>query len=241
MTFAGGVVSFLSMTLASVSGLWRAAWRTRAFRMRIVVTLPALVVVLFALSRFLLGIETRQGTVLSDPILEMFSPRDVTWVTFGFIYAGLVGGLLLLSRHPERCVLAFQAYVVMVVFRIIAMALTPLDPPATMVALKDPFVELFGTGTTLTKDLFFSGHTSTLFLLSWSCLRRQPVWYSSCACWALRSVCCCSTCITASMCLPHHSLRTVRIGLRVGSTPATFLSLRRNQTFIGWSTTQHGM
>jgi len=153
------------MTLAPVSGLWRAAWRTRSFRMRVVVTLPALAVALFVLSRFLLAVEMRPGAVLSDPVLRLFAPRDMTWLTFGFIYAGLVGALVLLSRHPERCVLAFQAYVVMVVFRIIAMTLTPLDPPATMVALKDPFVELFGTGSTLTKDLFFSGHTSTLFLL----------------------------------------------------------------------------
>ncbi len=153
------------MNLAPVSGLWRAALRSRGFRMRVLVTLPALVVALVVLSRFLLAIETRRGSVLSDPLLQLFAPRDVTWVTFGFIYAGIAGALVLLSRYPERCVLAFQAYVVMVGFRIIAMALTPLDPPATMVALKDPFVEVFGTGTTLTKDLFFSGHTSTLFLL----------------------------------------------------------------------------
>jgi hypothetical protein len=229
------------MTLASVSGLWRAAWRTRAFRMRIVVTLPALVVVLFVLSRFLLGIETRQGNVLSDPILGMFSPRDVTWVTFGFIYAGLVGGLLLLSRHPERCVLAFQAYVVMVVFRIIAMALTPLDPPATMVALKDPFVELFGTGTTLTKDLFFSGHTSTLFLLSLVmpskttrvvfllcvlgvaiCVLLQHVHYS--------------IDVFAAPFFAYSAYRVARwFNTRYFPLPAPY------QTFVGWSTTQDGM
>jgi hypothetical protein len=153
------------MTLAPVSGLWRAAWRTPGFRKRVLVTLPALAVALFGLSRFLLAVETRPGSVLSDPLLLLFAPRDVTWVTFGLIYAGIVGALVVLSRHPERCVLAFQAYVVMVLLRIIAMTLIPLDPPATMVVLKDPFVEAFGTGTTLTKDLFFSGHTSTLFLL----------------------------------------------------------------------------
>jgi len=153
------------MILAPISGLWRAAWRTRGFRKRVLVALPALAVALFALSRFLLAIEARPGGVLADPVLQLFAPRDVTWVTFGCIYAGLVGALALLSRHPERCILAIQAYVVMVIFRVIAMALVPLDPPATLIALKDPFVEVFGTGTTLTKDLFFSGHTSTLFLL----------------------------------------------------------------------------
>jgi membrane-associated phospholipid phosphatase len=34
-----------------------------------------------------------------------------------------------------------------------------------MIILNDPFVEFFGTGKTLTKDLFFSGHTATLFIL----------------------------------------------------------------------------
>jgi membrane-associated phospholipid phosphatase len=41
----------------------------------------------------------------------------------------------------------------------------PLDPPPEMISLKDPFVELFGTGNTLDRDLFFSGHTSTMFML----------------------------------------------------------------------------
>jgi membrane-associated phospholipid phosphatase len=33
-----------------------------------------------------------------------------------------------------------------------------------MIALEDPFVEFFGGGKTLTKDLFFSGHTATSFI-----------------------------------------------------------------------------
>jgi membrane-associated phospholipid phosphatase len=34
-----------------------------------------------------------------------------------------------------------------------------------MILLNDPFVQFFGSGDVLTKDLFFSGHTATLFLL----------------------------------------------------------------------------
>ncbi|MCK7522598.1 MAG: hypothetical protein MZV64_35395 [Ignavibacteriales bacterium] len=41
-----------------------------------------------------------------------------------------------------------------------------------MIILNDPFVELFGTGQTLTKDLFFSGHTATLFIFI-SCFRKE--------------------------------------------------------------------
>ena len=53
----------------------------------------------------------------------------------------------------------------MVIFRTSAINLVPLEPPDTILLLNDPFVQLFGKGEILTKDLFFSGHTGTLFLL----------------------------------------------------------------------------
>jgi len=58
-----------------------------------------------------------------------------------------------------------QAYGLMVIIRIIAMYLTPFEAPEKLILLNDPFVQLFGQGAVLTKDLFFSGHTATLFLL----------------------------------------------------------------------------
>jgi hypothetical protein len=45
------------------------------------------------------------------------------------------------------------------------MYLLPLEPPVTMIPLSDPFAEYFTTGSVMTKDLFFSGHTATLFFL----------------------------------------------------------------------------
>lgn len=40
--------------------------------------------------------------------------------------------------------------------------------------MKDPFVQLFDTGVVLTKDLFFSGHVATLFLLLLTARHRVP-------------------------------------------------------------------
>lgn len=45
------------------------------------------------------------------------------------------------------------------------MYLTPFNAPENILVLNDPFVQLFGKGEILTKDLFFSGHTGTSFLL----------------------------------------------------------------------------
>jgi hypothetical protein len=45
------------------------------------------------------------------------------------------------------------------------MYVVPLDPPVGTIDLQDPLVFVVGTGTKITKDLFFSGHTSTLFMI----------------------------------------------------------------------------
>jgi hypothetical protein len=144
---------------------WAEAWRDPRFRLRLVLTVPALVAVLALLARFLTFVEARPGAVLPDPVLALLGPRDLTWLTFSLIYLGIAFGIARLARDPRALVLALQAYVVMVLFRIAAKWVTPLEAPPGMMPLHDPLVRLFGPGKLLTKDLFFSGHTSTLFLL----------------------------------------------------------------------------
>jgi hypothetical protein len=147
-------------------GPLRHAWTKKQFRLKVLLTAICLVPILFLLTRFLANVERRPGVVLDDPILLLFNPVNVTWVIFLVIYAGIIGGVIYLLRHPYHLLIAVQTYGLMAIVRMASMAVVPLDPPLTMIALKDPFVELFGSGTTLTRDLFFSGHTSTLFMLS---------------------------------------------------------------------------
>lgn len=156
-----------------VARAWAEAFRDRGFRLRLVFTLPALVAALALLARFLEFVEARPGIVLPDPVLALLSPRDLTWPTFTLIYAGIVAGVALLSGEPRRLLVALQAYVLMVLFRIAAMWVTPLEAPPGMIPLHDPLVRLFGPGKLLTKDLFFSGHTSTLALLAFAVPRRR--------------------------------------------------------------------
>jgi hypothetical protein len=144
----------------------RTAWRPAPLRREALVTLFPAVLIIGGLTRFLDHVEHRAGVVLPDPVLALFPPIDLTWITFSVIYAGLIVAILLLLRAPERFLLALQSYLLVACVRMAAMALLPLDPPPGMIALKDPFVEFFGNGATLTRDLFFSGHTSTLLLVA---------------------------------------------------------------------------
>ncbi|MBX2992318.1 MAG: phosphatase PAP2 family protein [Bacteroidetes bacterium] len=145
---------------------WRTAFRNPAFRLQFMISVILLVVMLNAFTRFLEWVELRDGAVLPDPLLEMIPPRDFTWVTFGIIYAGLLLAIVYLANSPERLLLAVQAYMLMLAVRAFMMYLTPLNPSPGLIVLRDPLVEFAGDGNAPTKDLFFSGHTSTMFLLS---------------------------------------------------------------------------
>jgi hypothetical protein len=143
----------------------RNAWRDPAWRTELAASFALLVPVLFALTHFLDWVERRRGVTLPDPVLALFPAVNLTWVTFLIIYAGIIAGLVVLVQNPRRLLLVLQGYAVMALFRMAAMYLAPLEPPPGIIELRDPFVEFFGGGTTLTRDLFFSGHTSTTFLL----------------------------------------------------------------------------
>jgi hypothetical protein len=117
------------------------------------------------MARFLSWVEHRPGVLLADPVLALIPPRDMTWLTFGLVYVGLLTTFALLLPHPRWLVLGTQAYALMVLFRMGVMAVTPLEAPLDTIPLRDPLVQVLGTGEVLTRDLFFSGHTATLALL----------------------------------------------------------------------------
>ena len=127
-------------------------------------TVVLLAGVLLSFTRFLNYVELRAGFVFRDPLLNLFAPIDLTWVIFGLIYAGLIIAIYFFIKDPHLLLTALQSYLILVLFRTAAMYLLPLNPPWDMISLNDPFVQIFGSGEILTKDLFFSGHTATLFL-----------------------------------------------------------------------------
>jgi len=144
---------------------WKSFLKEKKNKVELIVTLLLLALILSALTNFLNFAETRQGVILPDPILDLFNPIDLTWLTFALIYISLISAIVTLIKSPVRLMFAFQLYTLMVIVRIAAMYLLPLEPPEKIIILNDPFVEFFGSGQTLTKDLFFSGHTATLFIL----------------------------------------------------------------------------
>jgi len=150
----------------SMKDNWKIFFRKENSVRLFVWTLIVLVVCVFSLSRFLIFAESRDGAVLKDPLFDMFSAVELNVPVFILIYGSLLTCIVYLAvNHPSRLIIALQSYSLLVLVRMLMMYVTPLNPPAATIDLQDPLVFIFGTGSKITKDLFFSGHTSTLFLL----------------------------------------------------------------------------
>ena len=145
---------------------WKLFLKDRKNLTEFIITAIIVTAVIIAFSHFLHFKEQRDGVVLNDPILKSFNPIDLTWLIFALIYLSLIIFVITTFSKPNKLLISFQAYGLMLIFRTIAMYLTPFEAPEKIILLDDPFVQFFAKGDILTKDLFFSGHTGTLFLVS---------------------------------------------------------------------------
>lgn len=150
--------------LNEIKSIWRTSLSNSSFRTRFLLTTVILIFVLLSLARFLDYNEDLSGFAFEDPLLSLFTPVDLTWLTFGVIYSSLIVALISLSFYPDDFLIALQSYSLVFFFRLCTIFLLPLNAPLTTISLTDPFVEFFGGGETLYRDLFFSGHTATMFL-----------------------------------------------------------------------------
>lgn len=151
-------------------------------------SLGFLVFVFTFFSYFIEVIESRPGVILHDPFLKMIEPRDLTWFIFFLIYLCIALCVASVRKDPYHLTLGLKAYGIMLLFRMLTLWLTPLDPPPQMILLIDPVVEIIGTGgRTLTRDLFFSGHTSTLFLLFLAVPNKRLKYFCLLSCFIVAS------------------------------------------------------
>jgi hypothetical protein len=123
------------------------------------------VIIALIVPHFFAYIDSRTGTLLSDPLLEWLPAYDVSWLAFLLLYSSVILATLFLIRYPHSLLLCLQAYCLVTLMRFSSVLLISLEPPVNIIPLNDPFVSSFAEGKPVFRDLFFSGHTSTMFLL----------------------------------------------------------------------------
>jgi hypothetical protein len=150
--------------LNEIKNAWQLAWQHPKFKQHLGGSLIVLYLT-FQINFYFLNIwQTRSGVIMNDMLLSLLTPHDFSLPIFLVIYGAVLATLLYLVNNPKGFVSALYGYSILTLFRTIAIYLLPLDPPPNMVFLNDPIARFFlFNGNVVTKDLFFSGHTSTIF------------------------------------------------------------------------------
>ena len=120
---------------------------------------------LVALAPFFQFIQAKPGTTLSDPILTALPAYDLSIPIFVLIYGMIIASIAAHYSNPHFSLMALASYCTVNYFRIITIYLFTLEAPVGLIPLSDPFVSLIAYENTFVKDLFFSGHIATLFVL----------------------------------------------------------------------------
>ena len=114
---------------------------------------------------FFQTIERRHGILLDDPILRALTPHNVSVPLFILIWALSLLSIVRAAQNPWMFLTFLWAFIPLSLFRMLTISLVPLDPPLGLIGLADPLSNFFYGPKFITRDLFFSGHTSSVFLL----------------------------------------------------------------------------
>lgn len=144
---------------------WKFALSDKKFRYSLISFLSIFAIQMAFISQFQQFLETREGVVFIDPITENMPVFALDELTFIAIYSAHLLAIALALLRPEKFFQLILGYLFVYFFRIIAQYLMPLDPPDGIISLHDPFLIWFSDGQVINKDLFYSGHTSTTFMI----------------------------------------------------------------------------
>jgi hypothetical protein len=130
------------------------------------VTLSAGLAMAVATPWFFRSIGSRVGSEPWEPFMGQLPAVDLSIPIFLLLYGGIIACVALLLHRREAVLRVIQAFIILTALRMISMAIVALSPPPGIIPLIDPVSQLFyPSRSPFLHDLFFSGHTATLFLM----------------------------------------------------------------------------
>ena len=145
------------------------------FRKKLIIGIIIQSAILIFFPYFFSYIEQRQnGIILHDSILEFLVPRDLSVPIFIIIWSTTILGIYRCVKQPAIFLAILYCLIFLCFARILSIYFIHLEPPLNLIPLKDPLTSITygGRGLFITKDLFFSGHTSNMLLLA-LCLPKK--------------------------------------------------------------------
>jgi PAP2 superfamily C-terminal len=164
--------SALSVKPSTVSLTWSSAWKIASFKWKFWTGMVIFAGILIALPFFFNAIEERNGLFLSDVVLNWIQPRNVSVAVFFLIWSCCLILVIRIYRDPMILLVMLWAYNGVTLVRMACIGFISLNPPAGLIPLMDPITNQFYGQRYITHDLFFSGHTTTVFLI-FLCLKKK--------------------------------------------------------------------
>ncbi len=147
---------------------WKNVWQDSSFRIKTYLGVSVLVAVLIYLPFFFKRIEQIDGTQLNDYVLAHLPAMDMSVITFILIWSMSFFIFIRCIQSPAVFLVFLWSMDLLFLSRILTISIFPLNPPEGLIPLSDPIANIFygGPDKFITKDLFYSGHTSSMFLIA---------------------------------------------------------------------------
>ncbi|MBL0358740.1 MAG: hypothetical protein IPP72_18575 [Chitinophagaceae bacterium] len=115
---------------------------------------------------------------MNDILLNNIGPMDFSIPIFIIIWSTTALFFIRSYYNPAIFLQAIYSVVFLTLLRMLSIYLVRLDPPLTIIAIKDPLTSLTygGKDIFITKDLFFSGHTSNMLILALCFEKKNDKW-----------------------------------------------------------------
>lgn len=157
---------------------WRIAWSIPGFSTRLLVAVIVFIAILIAFPYFFSFIESRKGYRIEDPVLDLIPAMDFSPVTFAIIWLVSLWFMIRMIQQPSIAIIGIIAIDLIFLTRMVTILLFPLEPPPGLVELKDPISNYFygEEHAFITRDLFFSGHTSTQIMIGLILPEKKEKW-----------------------------------------------------------------
>lgn len=153
---------------------WQHALKASEYKTALFVGLLIFGALVMCLPAFFHVIEARPGHRINDFVEKILPPVDLSIPIFLVLWSVISLAVLRSFQNPQQFLTTLYAIVFLLLFRYLSISLVALEPPTGLIPISDPVSNvLYGHNNFITKDLFFSGHTSSMFL-SFLCLSRRP-------------------------------------------------------------------
>lgn len=151
---------------------WKQTWGSHMQRTQIIIGSILVIAISCMLPSFFNLIQKRDGLILNDWVLNAIPAHNVSWAIFSIIWGMGLYALWRGIEKPAIFITYLWTFIFVIILRVLAISLIALDPPKGLITLTDPLTGVFYGESNITKDLFFSGHTSILYLC-YLCLERK--------------------------------------------------------------------